>query len=143
VHTSAPYHTLPSLAGVGSPYGSIRKAAHCAPLTGHPFLIVEHRIGHFTLDLLDALDQAGAEMVVARDAANALASLRRYEFSACLIGSVADPPENYRALKEELADVPVLLCGDARTSFSWVDKPAALLPDDVQAIVTALTILLR
>jgi hypothetical protein len=120
-----------------------QKGRRYAPLTDHPFLIVEHRIGYLILDLLHALDQAGAEMVVARDAANALAILKRYEFSTCLIGSVAGPLQNYRALIEELGGAPVLLYGEARTSLSWVDQPAALLPDDVQAIVKALTTLLR
>jgi len=144
VHTSSPLPHAAVLWRCRFPQRAHhREEARYAPLSNHPILIVEHRIGHCILDLLDALEHAGAEMVVARDAANALAFLERYDFSACLIGSIADPQENYRAVIEELGRVPVLLYGDARTSFSWVDKPAAVLPDDVQAIVEALTNLLR
>jgi hypothetical protein len=143
MHTSAPYHTLPYYGGVDLRCGPNREAACCAPLADQPILIVEGRTDHFILALLDTLEQAGAEMAVARDAADALELLKRYEFSACLIGCVDGPPENYRALMEELGAVPVLLYGEAQSSFTCVNQPAALVPGDVHAIVEVLTTLLR
>mgnify|MGYP003395834248 CR=1 FL=1 len=64
------------------------------PLTGKSVLIVDHRVGRFIVALSATLERLGAEVLVALDVGKALEDLKRFDFSACLIGSVVDPPES-------------------------------------------------
>ena len=100
-------------------------------LTGKPVLIVDHRVGQFVAALSAKLERLGADVVVALDAAKALLHLKRFDFQACLIGSVADPAENYKKLIEELGGVPLVLYGTAQSSFSCVDKSAVAALEQV------------
>lgn len=112
-------------------------------LTGKPVLIVDHRVGQFVADLSAKLELLGMDVVVALDAAKASQHLKRFDFYACLIGSVADPAENYKKLIEELGGVPLLLYGAAQSYFSWLDKSAVASAEDVSGIAQVLEDLLE
>ena len=103
------------------------------PLQCQPILIVDSRISPFVWTLQSVLEQAGAEVMVARDAAKAIEYLDRFSFSACLLGALDDLPEDCCELQRELAGLPTLTYGAISIS------PASSLPEDVPAIVRALS----
>jgi len=88
-------------------------------LEGHIILIVESAIGPFVLELQRALADAGAETLVARDAAMALDHNRRFAFSLAAISA------EHGAIKEAL-DLPVLLYGPGATERDPVAIVAGL-----------------
>ena len=102
------------------------------PLQCQPILIVDSRISPFVWTLQSVLEQAGAEVMVARHAAKAIEYLDRFSFSACLLGALDDLPKDCCELQRELAGLPTLTYGVISIN------PVSSLPEDVPAIVRAL-----
>lgn len=101
-------------------------------LKQQPILIVDCRITPFVWTLQCVLEQAGAEVMVARDALRAMEHLHRFSFSACILGALDDAPQHCRGLLHELAGLPTITYGGAV-------RPAAIaVVEDVPAIVRAL-----
>jgi len=77
-------------------------------LGNHSILIVESDIGPFILALQGAIEQAGAETVVARDPASAMERKQRFQFSAAAVNV------EHRSLVSELG-FPILFYGPGET----------------------------
>lgn len=75
----------------------------CANLAGHRILVIEEQ-PLVALDLQTALEQAGAEVVVAHDAAQALARISEYDFATAVVDWRPDSDDHRvvaRALKRK------------------------------------------
>jgi hypothetical protein len=112
-------------------------------LTGKSILVVDHRVGRFATALSAGLEGLGADVLVALDVDKALRHLERFDFDACLIGSVADTPENCQKLIVELGGVPLVHYGAGRSSFCQIDKSIPASSEDVSDIVKSLEGLLN
>ena len=77
-------------------------------LGNYSILIVESDIGPFILALQGAIEQAGAETVVARDPASAMERKQRFQFSAAAVNV------EHRSLVSELG-IPILFYGPGET----------------------------
>ena len=77
-------------------------------LQNHVVLIVESDIGPFVLALQAAMEQAGAETLVARDPASAMERKQRFQFSAAAVNV------EHRSLISELG-IPTLFYGSGET----------------------------
>src|SRR5262245_29903618 len=96
-------------------------------LSEQVLLVVDRRINPFVPALQDALEVAGADVLVASDEVGALASLRRFDVSAILIGDLAGASDQARRLQRELGGVPVLRYGDEEGVAEIVEAVTALL----------------
>ena len=77
-----------------------------ADLRGHSILIVEGEVGPFCIRLQAAIDQTGAESVIALDIARALVRIKQFRFSAAVVNG------EHRKLAVRLG-VPLLFYGSA------------------------------
>jgi hypothetical protein len=66
-------------------------------LSGHSILIVESEVGSFVARLQTAIEDVGAESLVARDAPTALQRCERFRFSAALVNA------EHRQLMDQLS----------------------------------------
>ena len=78
-------------------------------LENQTILIVDSDDDPFASDLKGALQRAGADVLIARDALAALAFLAGFELSAALIGGISGPAESYHELIKGLRGVPFRL----------------------------------
>jgi translation initiation factor 2B subunit (eIF-2B alpha/beta/delta family) len=76
-------------------------------LHGQVILIVDNRPGPFIEQLEEDLRTAGAETIVARDAAHAVQLLRRFDCTAVCLG----PIQESMALLGEIGGVPLVTYG--------------------------------
>jgi hypothetical protein len=75
-------------------------------LKDRPILVVDSRSHFFIYDLQDALVAAGADVLLAHGVERALAYIERFDFVACLVGTLA--PEDYQRFVEALGGLPIL-----------------------------------
>jgi hypothetical protein len=96
-------------------------------LKDQPILVVDGRNHLFICDLEDALTAAGADVLLARDVAKAVAYVKRFDFAACLLGVL--PPEDHQRLVEALGGTPLLQLEDEFVP-AIVAKLTRMLRDD-------------
>lgn len=94
-------------------------------LHGHSILIVEPEVGPFVTALQAAIDNAGAETLVARDVATALQRCEQFRFSAALVNA------EHRSVLEGLTErnVPALLYVRTETPKAIVASVERLLAE--------------
>jgi hypothetical protein len=86
-------------------------------LAGRTILIVEPQIAQFVYNLQGALEQMGAETLIAREPADAFERMRSFSFSACVI-NYDHASDALHAFIGDLGRVPVLLYGGAGASVA-------------------------
>jgi hypothetical protein len=93
------------------------------PLHGAPVLIVESEIDTFITSLQQAVDAAGAESVIARNASEAEQQCDQLQFAAALLNV------EHRAIEDDLSarGLPVLLYSRASTPRTIVASLQRLL----------------
>lgn len=78
-------------------------------LQNHTILIVDSATISFVADLKKALEECFADVLIAPDPTIASTYLKRFEFSAVLIGQVGNAAEGYQRLVKELGGIPFRL----------------------------------
>jgi ActR/RegA family two-component response regulator len=109
------------------------------PLTGHVILIADPRAQRFVRDLQGALEQRGAETLIAQEPADAIDRAREFRFSVAVI-NCDDASDALRKLIHDLGDIPILLYGSeaASAASKTVGPHLALARSNVESITGAL-----
>src|SRR5262245_41844269 len=100
------------------------------PLSEQVLLIVDRRVDSFVFELRDALERAGADVLVVHHETGAIAHLRRFEINAVLLSELDGPPQTEERLAQELAGLPVLRYGAEDGVAETVQAVTALLIKD-------------
>jgi DNA-binding response OmpR family regulator len=114
-----------------------------ANLAGRTFLVVEEQ-PLVALDLRTALEQAGAEVVVARNATEALACISEFDFAAAVVDWQPDSDDHRvvaRALKQERVRFLFYATHPPEDVTTVRGAPIFLKPGRPEEIVAALALL--
>jgi len=105
------------------------------PLTGHVILIADPRAQRFVRDLQGALEQRGAETLIAQEPADAIDRAREFRFSVAVIN--CDDASD--ALRKLIHDLGLLYGSEAASAASKTVGPhLALARSNVESITGAL-----
>jgi hypothetical protein len=110
-------------------------------LAGHAILIVEPELGRFACDLQGALEAAGAESLIARNAEAAVERLSRFTFSAGIINCGGHQQE-IGALVGRLRSASLVLYGEGAAAFA-AQSPAQRLTVAAASVTSILAALER
>jgi len=116
---------------------------HRANLAGRIILVVEEQ-ALVALDLRTALEQAGAEVMVARNATEALAHINKFDFAAAVIDWRPDSDDHRvvaRALKQEQVRFLFYATHPPEDVTTVRGAPIFLKPGRPEEIVQALALL--
>jgi CheY-like chemotaxis protein len=122
--------------------GSFGAVKH-GPLHGQTILLVEEQaaVAH---DIQEALEDAGAEVLVARNAAEALPRIAQFDFSAAVLDWLPDTSEHLtivRWLKEDGVRLVIHARRSPEDLMEVRGAPVLLKPAPVEAIIEALALL--
>ncbi|HZT49748.1 MAG TPA: hypothetical protein VFA64_17380 [Hyphomicrobiaceae bacterium] len=112
-------------------------------LRNQTILFVYGEIDRFVVELQQALDEAGADSVIARTPGDAINALARFEFDGAVINYLQEHAE-YGELVHALAGLPTLVLCSPLTPLSALTRmPILSKPVAPGAVLTALARLLR
>jgi hypothetical protein len=112
-------------------------------LRNQTILFVYGEIDHFVVELHQALDQAGADAVIARTPRDATTALARFDFDGALVNFLQGTDEHQELLRA-LGGVPtLLLCSPLTSLAAFATFPILARPVAVDAVLTALARLVR
>jgi hypothetical protein len=107
-------------------------------LRNRTILFVYGEIDHFVVEVHQALDQTGADTVIARTPSDATTALTRFDFNGALVNFLQGTDEHQELLRA-LAGVPTLVLCSPLTSFSaFSGFPILARPVTADAVLTAL-----